>query len=67
MRVLEIHLEFAKGADEIRYQDEQLVLVPVADGLKISAITTLSTILSVRDEANRPTETYAPETKITPK
>jgi Bacterial Ig-like domain len=32
-------LIFAKGNDEIRYQDEQLVLAPVGADLKISSIT----------------------------
>jgi Tol biopolymer transport system component len=35
-----VRLIFAKaGGDEVRYQDEQLVLLPVGTGLKISSIT----------------------------
>ncbi len=34
-----VRLIFAKGKDEVRYQDEQLVVVPAGSGLKIGSIT----------------------------
>jgi len=34
-----VRLIFAKGKDEVRYQDEQLTLVPAGDSLKISSVT----------------------------
>jgi hypothetical protein len=34
-----VRLVFAKGSDEIRYQDEQLIVVPAGKALKISSIT----------------------------
>jgi hypothetical protein len=34
-----VRLIFAKGSDEIRYQDEQLVLTPAGTDLKITSIT----------------------------
>jgi hypothetical protein len=33
-----VRLIFAKGSDEVRYQDEQLVIVPAGAGLKIGSI-----------------------------
>jgi len=34
-----VRLIFAKGSNEVRYQDEQLVIVPAGAGLKIGSIT----------------------------
>jgi hypothetical protein len=34
-----VRLIFAKGSDEVRYQDEQLVIVPAGTALKIGSIT----------------------------
>jgi hypothetical protein len=34
-----VRLIFAKGSDEVRYQDEQLTLVPDGSGLKIDGVT----------------------------